>query len=501
MNGNFMSNTNYINALEYEWEDPIFCDDKSSSEPVKLISKSDKSLLAEFSRQISGLIQFPLSTVYAHAIGCVASAMNRAFYVDILGSINPVNIYIVSSQPPSTGKSGVNSFLSDPIEIAYFQLNKDNAPKRAELSKQINLLRKEIDKDDKDPSTNTDETIDKIQKLTELTEQLEQIPVYHPFFTNATPEALEQKAFEQKGVFNVVSDEAGSILSALGITYGDSGKPANADMVLQGWDQNRLSTIRVSRDPSYGRPRGVFAVLAQDETINSILSQGDRGVGIAERFLICREKNKLGTRDHLTKHSIDPLLIVRYSELVHRLVLSDGLCLRLSSTAEQYLKERKQEIEPELGDFGKYANNVMRGVMGKMDKQVCKLSAIIHASEHFEKGITNAKISLETVKKAFHVYMELTKVYISTSEEKGFTGLESQIEACIAYMQKKVSRGILKVRVKTMLDSIKGTSAWKGQPKITTHFSAVVMPELAKRHICKYRKDGISELILNAKLS
>jgi len=484
---------NYTRSISDYWGEPDLRED------ANLIDKNDKSLLAELCRQISKTVQFPLSTTYAHAIGCIAAAMNRSFYVNIEGSINPVNLYIVSAQPPSTGKSGVNGFLSDPIEKAYWQLNKNNAPKRAKLTKKIKNLSKEISDDEKSGTQNEDEVIDKVTMLMELNEEIEKIPSFQPFFTNATPEALESHAFKQQGIFNIVSDEAGSILSTLGITYGVDGKPANADMVLQGWDKNRMATIRVSRDASNGRPRGVFSVLAQDETIEAILTQGDRGVGIAERFLLCREPSLLGARDHTKKNIIDDSLLARYAELVNRLVLCDELTITASKEAAKFINEQRNLIEPEMGDYGKYSSVVLRGVLGKVDKQTYKIASILHASENWEKGIVNKVISLKTMKKAFNIFMELTKVYISTSDEKGFGGVESQVDAMVCYLQKQASKGKMRIKTRTLLDNTKKTSAWKGQPKQTSHFRATIMPILTKRNICKYH-DEVSDILINPKI-
>ena len=480
------------------WGDPIFKEDVQKDHSVDLVDSNDNTMLADFCRQISRTIQFPLSTVYAHALGCIASAMNKSFYVNFKRSRNCVNLYIVSSQPPSTGKSGVNSYLSDPVERAYFDYNKFKLPERTKLIKKISNIKKEISSAEK--SGHDDELFDMLITLKELEDKLDLIPIYQPFFTNATPEALEQNAFKQLGVFNIVSDEAGAILSTLGITYGDSSKPANADMVLQGWDQNRMSTIRVSRDASNGRPRGVFAVLAQDETIESILAQGDRGVGIAERFLICREANLLGTRNHMVDHFIDEEVIAKYSLLVNRLVFASETTLKFNKASEKFIQERKQEIEPELGDFGKYGSTVMRGVMGKMDKQVCKIASILHAAENFQDNLSNTTISLSVTKKAYNVYMKLTNVYINTSDEKGFNGIESQIESIVSYLQGySEKKGRLKIRVRNLLSNTKNTSAWRGQPKQTAHFRANIMPILHKRNICKYAED-VSEILINPKL-
>ncbi len=498
-----MHDPNYLISLREnlnnEWGDPVYSDDVRNDSPVDLVDPKDDTLLAEMCRQIAKTIQFPLSTVYAHALGCIAAAMNRSFYVSLRGSENPVNLYIVSSQPPSTGKSGVNGFLSDPIERAYNDYNKSKAPERAKLAKGIIALKKEVAQDEK--TGNDQEVFDKCQTLEEMQSKLDKLPVYQPFFTNATPEALEQNAFKQLGVFNIVSDEAGSILSTLGITYGDSSKPANADMVLQGWDKNRLATIRVSREASTGRPRGVFAVLAQDETIESILAQGERGVGIAERFLICKEKNLLGSRNHLEDHFVDTRLTARYATLVNRLVYTDETTLKFNKSAELFIREEKQKIEPELGDFGKYGNNVMRGVLGKMDKQVYKIASILHASENFQDSVSNMTINLKTAKKAFAIYMKLTKVYIDTSDEKGFNGIESQIKSMTDYLQSfSETKRTLKIKFRRLMDNTKNTPAWKGQPKSTAHFRANIMPVLVKRNICKYANGSDTEILINPKL-
>ena len=88
------------------------------------IKDNDNTLLADYCRSIARAVQFPLSTVYAHALGCIAAAMNKSFFVELKGSKNPVNLYIVSSQSPSTGKSGINNYLSDSLVMAYDKLNK-----------------------------------------------------------------------------------------------------------------------------------------------------------------------------------------------------------------------------------------------------------------------------------------------------------------------------------------------------------------------------------------
>ena len=477
-----------------EYPNPELPEDDEIFIPVNLIKDDDNTLLAEYCRSIAKTIQFPLSTVYAHALGCIASAMNKSFYVELRGNKNPVNLYVVSSQPPSTGKSGVNDFLSDSISMAYDKLNKNNGPKRAKLIEGKKALT-ELCKKEKDVDTLVDMGIE----IEKLDMELEQNPKYEPIFTNATPEALEQHAFKQRGIFNIVSDEAGSLLTSLGITYGDGNTPSNADIVLQGWDMNRLTNIRVSRDISKGRARGCFAVLAQDETINAILMQGDRGVGISERFLICREKDLLGSRNHMIDNRVNPKLMNQYSNLVHYLVLSDEVTLSLSDDAELFIRERKQDLEPHMGELGKYSNNVMRGVIGKMDKQVCKIASVLHGAENFGSGVSGTTINKKTVEKAYYIYTELTKVYMQTADAKGFHGLNSQVMAIVKYLQSYCEKNVYAIKLRALLDNTKKTQSWKNQEKSTTHFRANIMPLLTKSKICWYSDDA-NVIYINPKI-
>lgn len=481
-----------------EFPEPDLPSSDEQFNPVNLIKDDDKTMLSEYCRSIAKTIQFPLSTVYAHSLGCIAAAMNKSFFVELRGDKSPVNLYIVSSQPPSTGKSGVNNYLSDSLSVAYDALNKNNGRDRALLTLKIKELEKDL-KGEKDVEVMADKAV----TLEELNIELAKIPKYESIFTNATPEALEQHAFKQAGIFNIISDEAGSLLTSLGITYGDSKTPSNADIVLQGWDMNRLTNIRVSRDISKGRGRGTFAVLAQDETIDAILKQGDRGVGIAERFLICREKDLLGSRNHMIDHRVDSALQNRYSNLIHHCVLARETVMVFSKEAELFIREKKQELEPHMAELGKYSNNVMRGVIGKMDKQVSKISAILHAAENYENGAIGRTIELKTVQKAYRIYLELTDVYIQTADTKGFHGIDSQFKTVVTYLQQYIGgKGIGKnyIKLRSLLDNTKNTRAWKGQTKSNSHFRAVIMPMLTKYNICYYADADANTLKINPRL-
>ena len=93
--------------------------------------------------------------------------------------------------------------------------------------------------------------------MDELNEKLEETPIYRYSVSNTTPEALEQIAFNQTGLWNVVSDEAGAINVLLGNMYSE-GSLSNADIILQAWDGDWLSSSRITRKAGEGYVRGSY---------------------------------------------------------------------------------------------------------------------------------------------------------------------------------------------------------------------------------------------------
>ena len=149
---------------------------------------------------------------------------------------------------------------------------------------------------------------------------------------------------------------------------------------------------------------------------------------------------------------------------------------------------------------GRYSSNVLRGVIGKMDKQVYKLAAILHAAENYGDGVKSRTISKETAIKAHTIYMKLTQIYMDTSDEKGFFGIKSQTNAVVKYLQSYTNGGRLNIKVRTLVDNVKKTRPWKDQKNRTVHFKAMILPELFRRKICDYSDDEAKVLMINPKI-
>lgn len=472
---------------ESEWANPVFIDDDSDHIPkITLLSDERTDILSVYARQVSNEVQFPPNTAFFHGIACIASAMNKSFKYECHGEEAPVTLYAVSSQPPSTGKSGVNGKFVNPIRLAYDDFNKEQAVRRAKVELEIEKLKENL-KNTKD----VQEKIDITGEIAHNEDKLAAIPIYNYAVGNATPEALETVAFSQGGVWNIVSDEAGSVNVVLGGVYGDGGKKTNADLFLQSWDGEWFSSARVTRKKASGFVRGCLCVLAQDETIQTILDEGMRGNGVSERVLIMREENMLGKRDHFKHTPADSQVKMEYMKLVRDLVFAEKTVFKFSDEASEFIKSKKQDLEYMLSDGQRYSSNMLRGSMGKMDKQVMKISCVLHVVENMKNGSCPITISKSTVEWAYYIFSELAKMYESAAEAKGFAGDKAEIIACLKALQNRKDKGLYKVSLRQLRDNIKNVKVFSSRKGLTVFLRENIIPKLQKLNYCIYKSDEV----------
>jgi len=462
-----------------EWPDPIMPEDYETKkqEHIEVINLDRKDLLTTFAKQIATQIQFPVNTTFVHGLGVIASAMTKSFSYMHFGKKSPVNLYVVTSQPSGSGKSGVNDFYFEPVEIAFTEFNRKQKVKIAKLLSEIKTIKTDLKK------ATQDQEIDSLTSdLINANELLDETPVYEYVVTNTTPEALENLCYTQDNMWNIVSDEAGSINVLLGNMYSDN-ELTNADIVLKSWDADYSNVQRVSRKTGSGRSRGTIAVIAQDETISTILKAGSIGNGVSERFLLYREQDIMGTRNFKIFNPVDEFLIKEYSILVSRLVFSDKTTFTFSEQCDHTIIENKMKIEPHLMSGEIYSNNMLRGAVSKMDKQVKKISCVLHVVEHWGKYQPTV-INVKTVEWAIKIYKQLIKMYISAADSQGFIGDKSEVEEMIKQFKKFTAKGKNVISVTNIRDYVKHRPIFKGRAKLSNYLKENVLPECEKHNLC-----------------
>lgn len=465
-------------GIESYWLDPILTesDEPSLESSARLVQH--KNLLSELSWSISKSIQFPVNTIFAHGLGVVASAMSKSFKFKYGYKEKPVNLYVVTAQPPSTGKSGVNEILSDPVRYAFDAINKTAQANRKKVKIRISAIKQEMKS-----AKVKEQKYALSDELSELYEQHDKNIVYTYSATDPTPEGLSTLAVQQGGLFNIISAEADAINVILGNVYSD--KKANHGMFLSGWDAERVTIVRSATKTLDFDAIGNIAVIAQDESIRAILTAGESGRGISERFLMLREKSFLGKRDHDLDIPINSALLRRYSDLIFNIVREEGVTLTFCQQSKQIINNYRKVLEPDMADNGRYSNNMMRGFVGKADKQIMKIASILHAIENWQNGGTRStEIQSSTTDVALSIFKDIVNAYVCAADDLGFTGVESEYKKVESKLQDYASKGKLVVSVAQLRSSLKNVKPFANTNNLTAKLKEVLLPFLEESHIC-----------------
>jgi hypothetical protein len=473
-NGMYWPDIDYISSEDREYAD------------VDLIKHG--GWFGELCNAIGNEYKFPSNTAFLHGLAVLSAAVNRTFKYEYYNDQCACNLYAVTAQPPSSGKSGVNGFFCKPVAMAFDALNKENAKKRNRLLKELEELEAQNEK-----AGGLDDEIYEMQI------KIKHLGRIDYAVSNTTAEAAESKAFKQGGMINIISAEAEAISVIMGSTYGDSSKSANYELFLKAWDNEWLSSSRVTRGDNAGYVFGSVAVIAQQDAIKSILQAGMSGRGVSERILMLSERPILGTRNLSQWNPAPKDLKDTYFNLIAACVSSGEVVLKISSDGMKEIVKFRQAIEPELADGKMYSNTMLRGAMGKADKQIIKIACLLHITENWKQGGRQQTTVLKnTVVSAIAIFDQLSQTYIKAADDLGYAGKSTECAYIASRLQDFLQKKKISMKVSQFRDNIKGRGAIANVTGLTAKLKDEYLPELQKRG---YLVEHQGTIYINPKLA
>lgn len=479
----------WINLPKF-WDKPLSVSDASNHyADVDLLSHG--GWLAEYALSVANSIQFPANTAFAHLLGIMSAATSKSFrYMYFGDSEMAVNLYVVTAQPSSSGKSGVHKRFVTPFQIELEKFNRENSIQQAKIIKQIEDVEKQVDELDKQGASNPS----LLQELAELTEQRDKLNRIEFSYDDVTPEAAEAAAVRQNGLINITSAEADALNIILGDVYKGSSAKSNYGMFLKTWDTEWHSPSRITRATKAGYVYGSVAIIAQQSAIEAILQAGMTGRGISERMLLLSEKPIMGSRDFSTFKPVDKTLDNKYRVMCHNVIFErENQALKLTDDSLALIAGYRQSIEPMLADEGDYSNTMIRGAMGKCDKQIIKIASLLHIADEWSGEQPRRKLFIQKdyVERAIAIFGQLSKMYIQAADKLGFAGDDTEINCLIEALERAIQKRKHSMTFRQFRDSVKNLKAMKNVPNITEKLRSVHLPKLEKMNYCVMDGDTI----------
>lgn len=428
--------------------------------------------VAELAKAKSAEVIFPENSAFLHGLGVLSGAMAYKFRYQYYSEQKAVNLFCVASQPPSTGKSSIFSFFSNPFSHVFSELNKINAKKRSKLIDELKEL-KEAAKSGQNVALEIEQTMSAIKEVQHISW----------YKDDATSESIEGTAAIQNGYVNILSPESDAINVVLGKVYGDGKGKSNHGVFLKMWDTEWHSSARISREGYEGELYGSVSILAQDESIDSILRIGqESGRGISERFLLIREQNLFGKRKSDRRVKVSKELSDEFNDLARNIINSSPTVLKLSAKAQGMVNALTDELDDKMSDGGEFSTNMIRGAAGKADKQVYKLASIMHVAEDWRlSGKKRNTIDDKHVKNAICIFRELLKTYLAAADGMQISGEMTETAFVAEKIQELSKLRQVKFTVDFLRDKVRNRGALKGVSGLTTKIKDVYIPELQKR--------------------
>lgn len=470
----------YSSMLGYGaiWPEPEELPDQSEAisddrEPIYRPGKSPDAVEL-MTDEVCRCIQFPEDTAYMFGLGVVASVLTLNSTYQYYDSKKPVTLYVCSAQPPSTGKSGVKDFFMNPIDRNFIDINTKNATARQSILIDIadrEALIKKAEGSERDAH---------LERLVALQEELAQTPIYKWSPTDPTPEGLTEMSLGQTGYMAINSDEAESLNTLLGAVYGgDSGGKKNYGIVLKAWDGEYIDTVRITRDAGSGYVRGTINVIAQDDTIETLLHAGASGRGVSERFFIVREPTLKGRRTHGLSTTVSAETKQRYAALVDAIFSAGELVFTFDDEANQLIIDRMNDLEPKIGPDGEWGHDMISGFFGKFDKHVRKLSCVLQAVRAFDQGgDRSTTVGAWAVRKAIRIFYAAGATYVQAADSMDHAGVSTEFGCIVDALRRFAGKKQPVIELRKLRDAIKNHHAMKGVGELTKQIKNNYLPVL-----------------------
>ena len=354
------------------------------------------AVLRDHAHSVADAMQVPEDLPLLLALGCVSAAVAGRVEVSVrTGWTEPVGLYVASIFPPAGRKSPTYAAMVEPVRAWETESIRRATPRMLAASDVVDVAESKLAGTMAAAAKNKATPVEVEAARLELEKARAKVPPDGRLLAgDITPEAMVQRMAAQGGRLAILEPEPGP-LQLLAGRYSDT---ARLDELKKAWSAEPLTVDRMGRPPlRVSRPALTLCLMVQPGVLEALQNgRAFRYEGVLGRILWCRPPHRLGKR--LTGADVPKmddgaakaykLALRKLLDMQLRPAAKDGTSgpyvLRLSPGAVKLLHAWAAEVEPDLGDGGRYAG--VRDWAGKMVGHSIRVAALLELAARAGAG-------------------------------------------------------------------------------------------------------------------
>lgn len=387
---------NEIADLGYEWNTPTPIQNNMSNLP-KFPIETLPSIIKNYSEAVAEHTQTPIDMSAIASLSVIASTLQGKYEVKSKeGYTEPLNLYCLIIANPAERKSAI---MRQMTKYLYEYEKEENKKRQATIDKQTIELNTKRNLIKRLETSKKEEDIEKAICLQAECRELEenQTKPLRLIADDCTPEALTSLLADNKGRLSIISAEGG----IFDMITGKYAKVPSIDTLLKSHCGDPIRVDRKGRPTEIIEKPTITILLAIQENVleGLILNDTLRGKGLTARFLYCKPKSALGTRNFQTL-PIPEETKEQYKKLIYKFlslpIKETPKLLTLSDEANHIIEEFFYWLEPQLAEELSF----MGDWAGKLVGTCLRIAGILHLTDYSNIKNDNNIISAETMEKA-----------------------------------------------------------------------------------------------------
>ena len=367
------------------WDNPIPIGDNNHLPEYPI--NTYPAWIANQATQVAQELQLPIDLPAMIAATALSICCQTHADINIQGTwTEPLNTYLITSMPPSAGKSPAFKAMLKPIEHYEQELIDQATPERD----RVDTLRKILIKQ-QTAAINKGETAQALAIGDDLRDQPE-IAIPRLMADDITPEKIPPMLEEQGGKLALVSTEGG----VFGMMTGRYSDKTNLDVYLKSWSGDTIRVDRVGRPDSIVKtPAITIGVTVQPHIIQALAETPElRGRGLTARFMFSLPVDYVGTRNMRRESTWNPDIANTYHDhmirLARKATAGETRHLTLGDQARHQYLDWRQSHEQRLGPAGDL--RPMAEWVTKLQSTTVRLAALLHLATDNDTNVIDGDV-------------------------------------------------------------------------------------------------------------